>query len=57
MKYQLIKKIERNPHNFIYEIILTLILAFSILWIIYISVPYIPYRLYLIEPTEPIEKK
>lgn len=47
MKYQLNQKMKRNPNNYLYETILTLILAFSILWIIYISVPYLPYKLYL----------
>jgi TM2 domain-containing membrane protein YozV len=48
MKYSIFKK-ERIPNKFIYENILTLILAFAIIWIIYISIPYTHYSLYLIE--------
>ena len=47
MKYQIVNKLERIPHKSIYDFILTLILALAILWIIYISIPYCSYRLYL----------
>ena len=47
MKYQIINKQERIPNQSIYDIMITLILAFAILWIIYVSVPYYSYRLYL----------
>lgn len=49
MKIQLGQKNQRIPHGNIYNLILTLILAFAIIWIIYISVPYSHYNLYLIE--------
>lgn len=49
MKYQILKN-NRIPHKSVYNIILTLILAFTIVWIIYVSVPYVHYSLYLIEP-------
>lgn len=49
MKYQILKN-NRIPHNSIYNLILTLILAFAIVWIVYVSVPYMHYSLYLIEP-------
>ena len=48
MKYQILKN-KRIPNQSIYNIILTLILAFTIIWIIYVSVPYVHYSLYLIE--------
>lgn len=48
MKYQIIKN-KRIPNQSIYDIMLTLILAFAIIWIIYVSVPYVHYSLYLIE--------
>ncbi len=50
MAYQIINKQKRIPSKSIYDIVITLILAFAILWIIYVSVPYCSYRLYLIEP-------
>lgn len=40
-------KNQRIPNKLIYEYILTLILAFAILWIIYVGTNYSPYRLYL----------
>lgn len=40
-------KNQRIPNNSIYNIILTLILAFAIIWIIYSCVPYTHYTLYL----------
>ncbi len=49
MKFHILNKQERVPHQNIYNILLTLILAFAILWIIYISVSYTPYRLYLVK--------
>jgi hypothetical protein len=51
MNYQ-IKNYQKNPripNETIYNIILTLALAFAIVWIIYITVPYTHYRFYLIE--------
>ena len=49
MKYQILKN-NRIPNESIYNLVLTLILAFTIVWIIYVSVPYVHYNLYLIEP-------
>ena len=49
MKYQILKN-NRIPNKSIYNVVLTLILAFAIIWIIYVSVPYVHYSLYLIEP-------
>lgn len=40
---------KRDSYESIYNIILTLVLAFSIIWIIYVSTPYSHYSLYLIE--------
>ena len=40
---------ERIPNYYIYNIIFTLIIAFAIVWIIYSSVPYSHYSVYLIE--------
>ena len=51
MKYHILKN-SRIPHESIYNVILTLILAFAIVWIIYVSVPYVHYSLYLIEPKQ-----
>lgn len=48
MIYKILKN-KRIPNEQIYDIVLTLILAFSILWIIYVSVPYSHYSLYLLE--------
>jgi hypothetical protein len=48
MKYQILKN-KRIPNQSIYILILTLILAFAIVWIIYVSVPYVHYSMYLIE--------
>ena len=48
MKYQILKN-ERIPNDQIYNVVLTLILTFAILWIIYISTPYSHYNLYLLE--------
>ena len=49
MKNQTIplQKKNRIPNSFIYNIILTIILAFAVIWLIYITVPYSTYRLYL----------
>lgn len=41
---------QRVPTESVYNIILTLILAFGIVWIIYSATPYSHYSLYLIEP-------
>ena len=54
MKYKILKN-NRIPHQSIYNIILTLILAFAIVWIIYVSVPYVHYSLYLIEPNSKLK--
>jgi hypothetical protein len=51
MKYQILKA-NRIPHESIYNLVLTLVLAFAIVWIIYVSVPYFHYSLYLIEPKQ-----
>lgn len=40
---------KRIPTNSVYDIILTLIIAFAILWIIYSSTPYSHYSVYLVE--------
>ena len=40
---------KRIPTNYVYNIILTLIIAFAILWIIYVSTPYLHYSVYLVE--------
>jgi hypothetical protein len=45
----LIKK-QRVPHNDIYDVFLTLILAMAILWLIYVLTPYTHYNLYIVEP-------
>ncbi len=39
----------RIPNDSVYDIILTLIIAFAILWIIYTSTPYSHYSVYLVE--------
>ncbi len=52
MKIQLNKQSQRIPNKLLYTIILTLILAFAIVWIIYVSVPYSHYSLYLIETND-----
>ena len=49
MKIQLNQTNKRIPTNSIYNLILTLILAFAIIWIIYISTPYSHYSVYLLE--------
>lgn len=46
MKYNILKN-KRIPNNSIYDIVLTLILAFAIVWILYVSVPYVHYCFYL----------
>ena len=40
---------QRIPTSSVYDIILTLIIAFAILWIIYSSTPYSHYSVYLVE--------
>lgn len=42
-------KNQRIPNNSVYNLILTLILAFGIVWLIYSLTPYTHYSLYLIE--------
>ena len=49
MKIQLNQKNQRISNESIYTIFLTLVLAFAIIWIIYVSVPYNHYNLYLIK--------
>lgn len=44
--YQIIKP-SRLAHENIYTTFLTLVIAFAILWILYITTPYNSYRLYL----------
>ena len=44
----LLKENQRIPNEYIYNIFITLILAFAILWLIYIIVPNSHYKLYLI---------
>lgn len=56
MKYQILKN-NRVPNDSIYDIVLTLILSFAIIWIIYVSIPYIHYSLYLAEPKNNINNK
>lgn len=41
-------KNQRIPNNLIYKYVLTIILSFSIVWIIYTGTNYNSYRLYLI---------
>ena len=45
-------KNERIPHNNIYEIFLTLILAFAFIIVIYSLTPYKKYDLYFLKPNE-----
>ena len=47
MKNFQINKPLRIAHEDIYTTFLTLIIAFAILWILYITTPYNSYRLYL----------
>lgn len=49
MKIQLNQTNKHTPIKSIYNVILTLILAFSIVWIIYILTPYSHYSVYLLE--------
>ena len=44
---QNIIKTQREPNNSIYNLMLTLILAFAIVWVIYICVGYSNYNVYL----------
>lgn len=50
MKILLNQQRQRIPNKSVYTFVLTLILAFAVVWIIYSSVPYSHYSLYLIEP-------
>lgn len=43
-------KNQRIPNDYIYNLILTLVLALGIIWVIYSLTPYSHYSLYLIEP-------
>lgn len=56
MKYTILKN-KRIPNNSIYDIILTLILAFAIVWILYVSVPYVHYCFYLTKTESKTESK
>jgi len=47
---------KRIPTDFVYNIILTLIIAFAVVWIVYVSTPYSHYSVYLIENNK-IENK
>ncbi len=47
---------KRIPNDLIYNQILTLIIAFAIVWIIYISTPYYHYNVYLIENDDSTNK-
>ena len=52
MKIQLNQNSQNNlriPTDSVYNIILTLIIAFAIVWIIYSSTPYSHYSVYLVE--------
>lgn len=49
MKIQLNQMNKRIPTDSIYNVILTLIIAFAIVWIIYVSTPYSHSNIYLIE--------
>jgi hypothetical protein len=49
MKITLSNKTGRIPHESLYNTMITLVIAFAILWIIWISIPYTHYSLYLIE--------
>ena len=50
MNIQLNRQNHRVPNESVYTIFLTLILALGIIWLIYSSVPYSHYSLYLVEP-------
>lgn len=39
---------KRIPMQTVYDLILTLIIAFAVVWIIYVSTPYLHYNVYLI---------
>lgn len=43
-------KKQRIPHDNVYNIFITIILAILILWLIYIFIPYNHFNLYIIEP-------
>lgn len=43
-------KNQRIPNDIIYNLILTLVLALSVVWVIYSLTPYSHYSLYLLEP-------
>ena len=42
-------KNQRIPNNYIYNLILTLVLALGVVWVFYSLTPYSHYSLYLIE--------
>jgi hypothetical protein len=50
MKIQLNETYQRIPNDTIYNILLTMILALSIIWLIYSITSYSHYNVYLIEP-------
>jgi len=41
-------KNKRIGHELVYNCIITIIMAFAILWIIYVSIPYSHYNLYFL---------
>ena len=47
---------KRITTNSVYNIILTLIIAFAVIWIIYSSIPYSHYNVYLIETNKCVKK-
>jgi uncharacterized membrane protein len=49
MNIQLNQTNKRIPTSSVYDVILTLIIAFAIIWIIYVSTPYSHYSVYLVE--------
>ncbi len=40
---------QRTPTDYVYNVILTLIISFAVVWIIYTSTPYSHYSVYLVE--------
>jgi hypothetical protein len=48
---------QRIPSDSFYNVILTLIIAFAIVWIIYSSIPYSHYTVYLIKNKNENKKK
>lgn len=56
MKIQLNQNNYRIPTDSVYNVILTLIIAFAVVWIIYVSTPYSHYTVYLLEENDTHQK-